>query len=119
VDEAYQIILAGDVTAAPNDKQQAAPMQVQADALNLSIDELARQILGEAVATRGDEGAAWQVCNQPRVELIRKQFAEGLGSEESSELQRLQDQADQYVEHLDEQRLDDVKRRRGELPATY
>jgi transposase len=26
VDDAYQIILAGDVTAAPNDKQQAAPM---------------------------------------------------------------------------------------------
>jgi plasmid stability protein len=91
------------------DDELATQLQVQADALNLSVDELARQILGEAVATRRDEGAAWQVCNQRRVELIRKQFAEGLSSEESSELQRLQDQADQYVEHLDEQRLDDLK----------
>jgi plasmid stability protein len=91
------------------DDELATQLQVQADALNLSIDELARQILGEAVATRGDEGAAWQVCNQRRVELIHKQFAEGLSSEESSELQRLQDQADQHVEHLDEQRLDDLK----------
>ena len=91
------------------DDELASQLQVQADALNLSVDELARQILGEAVATRGDEGQAWHVCNQRRVKLIRKQFAEGLSPEESSELQRLQDQADQYVEHLDAQRLDDLK----------
>jgi transposase len=35
VDEAYQIILAGDVTAAPNDKQQAEPM-AQATLANLA-----------------------------------------------------------------------------------
>ena len=91
------------------DDELASQLQVQADALNLSVDELARQILGEAVATRGAAGEAWQVCNQRRVALIRKQFAEGLRAEESSELQRLQAQADQYVEHLDAQRLDDLK----------
>ena len=91
------------------DDELATQLQVQADALNLSLDELARRILGEAVATRGDEGVAWHVCNQRRVELIRKQFAEGLNAEESSELQRLQEQADQHVEHLDTQRLDALK----------
>ncbi|MDH3604665.1 MAG: hypothetical protein OEU26_34100 [Candidatus Tectomicrobia bacterium] len=91
------------------DDDLATQLQLQATALNLSIEELARQILGEAVATRHDHEAAWQVCNQRRIELIRKQFAEGLSPEESSELQQLQDQADQHVEHLDEQRLDDLK----------
>lgn len=91
------------------DDELATQLQVQADALNLSVDELARRILGEAMSTQRDEGTAWQICNQRRVELIRKQFAEGLSSEESSELQRLQDQADQHVEELDAQRLDDLK----------
>ncbi len=90
------------------DDELATQLQVRADALNLSVDELARQILGEAVVTRRETGAAWHACNQRRVELSRKQFAEGLSAEESSELQQLQDQADQHVEHLDEQRLDDL-----------
>jgi plasmid stability protein len=91
------------------DDNLATQLQVQADALNLSIEELARQILGDAVGTGHDSGVAWQACNQRRVALIRKQFAEGLCPEESGELQQLQEQADKHVEHRDAQRLEALK----------
>jgi hypothetical protein len=85
-----------------------AQLQAQAEARNLSVEALALHILEEAV-TNGDN-MAWRACNQRRVELIRKQFAEGLHPDEASELQQLQDMADRHLERFDERMLDDVKR---------
>src|SRR5215510_11775378 len=95
------------VTITLNDNL-VAQLQVQAEACNLSVEALALHILEEAV-TNGDN-VAWRVCNKRRIELIRKQFAEGLPPDEADELQQLQDMADQHVERFDERMLDDVKR---------
>jgi predicted transcriptional regulator len=89
------------------DDNLVAQLQSQAEARNLSVAELALHILGEAVTNGGD--AEWQACNQRRIELIRKQFAEGLRPDEVGELQQLQEMADQHLERFDERMLDDVK----------
>jgi hypothetical protein len=88
------------------DDHLAAQLQARAEARHLSLEALALQILGEAVAN-GDD-AAWQVCSQRRIALIRKQFAAGLTSDEAGELQKLQNLADQQVERFDEQLLRDI-----------
>ncbi len=95
------------VTITLNDNL-VAQLQAQAEARNLSVEALALHILEEAV-TNGDN-VAWRACNQRRIELIRKQFAEGLHPDEAGELQQLQDMADRHVERFDERLLDDVKR---------
>jgi len=89
------------------DDNLVAQLQVQAEARHLSVAVLALQILSEAIANEDD--AAWRACNQRRIALIRKQFAEGLSTDEVGELQQLQDRADQQVERFDEQLLDAVK----------
>jgi plasmid stability protein len=71
------------------DDNLVAQLQVQAAARNLSVEVLALQILSEAIANEYD--AAWRACNQRRIALIRKQFAEGLSTDEAGELQQLQD----------------------------
>jgi plasmid stability protein len=88
------------------DDHLAAQLQARAAARNLSLEALALQILGDAVAN-GDD-TAWHACNQRRIELIRKQFAAGLQPEEAHELQQLQTRADQHVERLDERLLGDI-----------
>jgi hypothetical protein len=83
-----------------------AQLRSQAEARHLSVEALALQLLGEAVAN-GDD-SEWRACNQRRIELIRQQFLEGLSADEEDELQQLQDMADQYVERFDARMLDDV-----------
>jgi plasmid stability protein len=90
------------------DDNLVAQLQTQADARHLSVEALVLQILSDAVADAED--AEWRACNQRRIELIRQQFAEGLSADEAGELQQLQDMADQRMERLDAQMLDDVKR---------
>lgn len=89
------------------DGDLAEQLQSQANARHLSVEALARQILGDALAH--EDNAAWERCNQRRVGLIQKQFAEGLSPEETSELQQLQDKADRHVERFDDRFLDNVK----------
>ena len=90
------------------DDNLVAQLQVQAEARNLSVEVLALQILSEAMAN--EDNAAWQSCNQQRIALIRKQFAEGLSADEADELQQLQNMADAQVERFDKRMLDDVQR---------
>ena len=90
------------------DDTLVAQLQTQAEARNLSVEALALQILSDAVVNEDD--VAWQACNQRRIALIQKQFAEGLSADEAGELQQLQDMADHHVERFDERMLDDVKR---------
>jgi hypothetical protein len=86
----------------------ATQLQLQAAAHKVSLEELALRILGEAVSR--DPGTEQTTWNQRRVALIRQSFASGLSREEEQELDRLQVMADQYLEALDRQRLDGVKR---------
>ena len=95
------------VTITLNDNL-VAQLQAQAEACNLSVEALLLHIL-EGAVTNGDN-VAWRACNQRRIKLIRKQFAEGLQPDAASELQQLQDMADQHLERFDERMLDDVKR---------
>lgn len=74
------------------DDNLVTQLQAQAEARHLSVEALALQILGDAVADGND--AEWRACNQRRIELIRQQFAEGLSADEAGELQQLQDVAD-------------------------
>ena len=90
------------------DDNLVAQLQTRADARHLSVEALALQILGDAVAD--GEDADWRACNQRRIELIRQQFAEGLSADEAGELRQLQDMADQRMERFDARMLDDVKR---------
>ena len=90
------------------DDNLVAQLQAQAAARHLSVEALALQILGDAVAD-GDD-AEWRACNQRRIELIRQQFAEGLSADEAGELRQLRDVADQQMDRFDTQMLDDVTR---------
>jgi hypothetical protein len=83
-----------------------AQLRSQAEARHLSVEALALQILGEAVAHGDDE--EWRACNQRRIELIRQPCRDGLRADEEDEWQPLQDMADQDVERLDARMLDDV-----------
>lgn len=52
-----------------------AQLRSQAEARHLSVEALALQILGEAVAHGDDE--EWRACNQRRIELIRQPCRDG------------------------------------------
>src|SRR2546426_6950087 len=70
------------VTITLNDNL-VAQLQAQAEARHLSVEALALHIIEEAV-TNGDN-VAWRACNQRRIELIRKQFAQGFPPDEAGE----------------------------------
>ncbi len=95
------------------DENLVTQLQRQAEAKSLSVDQYARELLGQAVVT--EEELAWRTCNARRVALIRKQFAEGLSDDEEAELRRLQEQADRRLDQLDDQRLEDVTRLRSHV----
>jgi uncharacterized FlgJ-related protein len=81
----------------------AMKLESEAATRNISAEQFALNVLEEAVET--DE---WTVANERRLALIRRQFAGGLTSAETAELQELQHRADQYLESLDSQMLHDV-----------
>ncbi len=83
----------------------ASSLQCEAERRHLSVEQFALHVLGQAV-----QGADWPAVNRRRTTLIQKQFAEGLTTAEAAELQALQLQADQHLELLDAQRLDDIAR---------
>lgn len=89
------------------DDHLAARLQAQAAARHLSVEALALQLLAQVVDNEDD--AAWQAVNQRRIALLQKQCTDALSPDEASELQHLQDMADQYLAPLDERMLDHVK----------
>ena len=99
------------------DENLAAQLKRQAEAKSLSVEQYAREILGQAVATETD--LAWRACNERRVALIRRQFSGGLTGHEEAELRRLQEQADEQLDQLDEQRLADVRRLRSRVEQHF
>jgi hypothetical protein len=58
----------------------------------------------------GEKDGNWDELNRRRIELIRKGNREGLSAAEADELQQLQDAADQRLEQVDLQLLDQLNR---------
>jgi hypothetical protein len=81
----------------------ALELQGAADLRRISVEQFALDVLGQAVQRH-----EWPRANRRRLTLIRQQFAAGLTAAEAAELQDLQRQADQHLESLDSQMLDDV-----------
>lgn len=94
------------------DDPLASILQTTAESRQVTATELAKQLLTDALGEKDDE---WDLRNQRRIELIRKSNREGLSSQESGELQQLQDAADQRLEQVDLQLLDQLNQFREEV----
>src|SRR4051794_21111804 len=81
----------------------AIKLQSEAALRKIPVEQFALDVLGQAV--QNDE---WAIANRRRLALIRQQFAGGLAAAETAELQELQRRADQHLESLDAQMLNDV-----------
>lgn len=86
------------------DEAQAAQLQGQASARRVSPEQLAGDLLREALERIEDE-QRWGERNRRRVELIRRSHDVGLTSEEEEELDRLQAAVDQRLGLVDRQLL--------------
>ena len=72
------------------DEELAGQLQQQADAVQVSVGDLAVRILQDAVLRPGD-ARGWQKINARRLELIALEYSQGLSAEEVQELDALQD----------------------------
>lgn len=81
----------------------AIKLQSEAAARKISVEQFALEILGQAVHSE-----EWVVANRRRLALVRQQFSGGLTPTETAELQDLQRRADQHLESLDSQMLNDI-----------
>jgi hypothetical protein len=82
------------------DERLAAQLQQEASARGVSVEQVARDLLGGALSKMAKE-AAWRRLNQRRGELIRKSRDLGLTAEEGKELDQLQAAVDQHLESAD------------------
>jgi len=101
------------------DEPLASRLQAQADVQKLSPEDFVRILLGE-VLQRMEESETWETQNQRRIVLIRKSSIEMLTEAEQSELQWLQDVADQRLEARDQEllaQLDRFKQAVDQLPS--
>lgn len=101
------------------DAPLASRLQAKAADQKLSPEDYARILLGD-VLQQMDDSEAWETQNQRRITLIRKSSIEILTEAEQSELQRLQDIADQKFEARDHEllaQLDRFKQAVAQLPA--
>ena len=86
------------------DDKQAAQLQTQASSRQLSPEQLARDLLGDALS-RIVEEETWGAVNRRRMDLIGKSRSSGLGAEEAKELEQLQAAVDRRLEPMDRQLL--------------
>jgi hypothetical protein len=86
------------------DEKQAAQLQRQASSCQLSPEQLARDLLGDALG-RIMEEETWGALNRRRVALIGKSRSSGLSVEEAQELEQLQAAVDRRLEPMDRQLL--------------
>jgi hypothetical protein len=87
----------------------ANQLQAQATVERLPVEDFALKLLAEAVDQRG-RSATWQVKNRRRVDLIRKSNRGSLSADEEIELQQLQAELDEHLEHWDAQLLSELSR---------
>ena len=86
------------------DEALAEQLRQRASAKDLSPEQAARELLGDALHHIAEE-EAWGLSNQRRAELIQKSRCLGLTAEESRELDRLQAALDRRLEATDRQLL--------------
>ncbi|HJT76754.1 MAG TPA: hypothetical protein VJ739_06090 [Gemmataceae bacterium] len=86
------------------DEKQAAQLQKQASSRRLSAEQLARNLLGEALGKIAEE-ETWGALNRRRLELIGKARCPGLSAEETKELDQLQAAVDRRLEPMGRQLL--------------
>jgi len=94
------------------DDPLASLLQTTAASRLVTADQLAKQLLADALVDKDED---WASLNRRRIELIRKSNRQGLSSEETAELQQLQDAADQRLEQGDLELLDQLDRFRTEV----
>jgi hypothetical protein len=86
------------------DDNQAAQLQRQASSRQLSPEQLARALLGDALR-KSIEEESWGALNRRRLDLIGKNRTSGLSAEEVKELEQLQAAVDRRLEPTDRQLL--------------
>jgi hypothetical protein len=86
------------------DEKQAALLQRQASARQLSLEHYARDLLGDALDQRAEK-ETWGVLNQRRCDLIRQSRVASLSAKEAEELEQLQTAVDRRLEPMDQQLL--------------
>src|SRR5437868_3625730 len=86
------------------DGEHAAQLQKQASSRQLSPEQFARDLLGDALG-RIVEEEAWGAMNRRRIDLIRTSRSAGLSAEEAKELEQLQAAVDRRLEPMDRQLL--------------
>lgn len=91
----------------------AGQLQLAARKQQVGVDSLALDLLSSSL----DEESRYTTTGSRRRWLIRKSASGGLTPEESRELEELQALADQELEMLDAQRLQEVERMRREVLA--
>jgi hypothetical protein len=86
------------------DDNQAAHLQRQASSRQLSPEQLARDLLGDALGRIAEE-ESWSALNRRRMDLIARSRFSGLSAEETKELEQLQAAVDRRLEPMDRQLL--------------
>lgn len=82
------------------DENEAAGLQKQASARQLSPEQFARDLLGDALGKIVEE-ETWGAVNRRRMDLIGKSRSSGLTAEEAKELEQLQAAVDRRLEPVD------------------
>lgn len=84
------------------DEKQATHLQRQASSRQLSPEQFARDLLGDALS-RIVEEETWGALHRRRIDLIGKSRSSGLTAEEAKELEQLQAAVDRRLEPMDRQ----------------
>jgi hypothetical protein len=87
------------------DEPLAARLRQEAAARQVTPEQAAAELLGQALDERARQ-AAWQHVNRRRAELIRKARDAGLTPEEGRELDQLQTAVDQSLAPQDQQLIE-------------
>ena len=86
------------------DESHAEKLRRRASAEDLTPEEAARKLLGDALHRIAEE-EAWRASSQRRAQLLQKSRSLGLTAKEGGELDRLQAAIDQRLEPTDRQLL--------------
>lgn len=92
----------------------AKQLNLKAAARHVSVEDLASQILNEAIQ-RIDADEKHANTNQRRQALIRKSVRESLTDDEKTELQSLQAAAERDLEAMDNQLLNELAKMRAQV----
>jgi hypothetical protein len=90
-------------------------LKFEAQQRRISPTEFAADLLADAL--EGTKAVAWYEANQRRLALLHKSAKAGLTPLEADELRDLQTAADQRLESLDGERLEEVERMEWEVTA--